>query len=104
MILKSIYIKHLHKAVTLDSKHIEARWVLIELYVSLPKIVGGREENTTKYANELLETSIVDGYFTLGYVVECSNKSESAEKFCKKAIAVSRSEHTCKKNYLVFMK
>ena len=89
--------KHLHKAVTLDSKHIEARWALIELYVSLPKIVLGSEENATKYASELLKISIVDGYLALGHIAERYNKLEKAENYYKKSITIGRSKHTYKK-------
>lgn len=89
--------KHSHKAITLNSKHIEARWALIELYVSLLNIVGESEENATKYANELLKTSTVDGYLALGYIAECSNKPEKVENYYKKAITTGRLEHTCKK-------
>jgi len=54
--------KHLHRAVELDTKHIEARWALVEIYISLPKLVGGSEEKANKFANELLRLSEVDGH------------------------------------------
>ena len=89
--------KHLHKAALLDTTHIETRWALVQLYTSLPKIVGGSESQSKKYANQLLKISKVDGYLALGYVNENNNKPENAEKFYKKALAVGRSEHTYKK-------
>jgi len=89
--------KHLHRAVVLDSKHIEARWALVEIYISLPKIVGGSEVKAKKHANELLELSKVDGYLALGYVAEYNDRPLDAEAHYKKAIAIGGSEHTYSK-------
>lgn len=89
--------KHLHLAVTLDANHIEARWALVEIYISLPKIVGGSEEKAKKYANELLRLSEVDGYLALGYVAEYNDRPEDAEIQYKKAIEVGGSVHTYNK-------
>ena len=86
--------KHLHRAVLLDSKHIEARWALVEIYISLPGIVGGSETKALIYANELLQLSPVDGYLALGYVAEYNNRPDDAEVHYKRAIAVGGSEHT----------
>jgi hypothetical protein len=36
-----------------DSRHIEARWALIELYIKLPGIIGGSETKAIKYSNYL---------------------------------------------------
>ncbi len=89
--------KYLHRAALLDSTHIETRWALVQLYTSLPRIVGGSESQSKIYANQLLKISKVDGYLALGYVNESNNKPEIAEKFYKKAIAVGKSEYTYKK-------
>jgi len=89
--------KHLHLAVELDSKHIEARWALVEIYISLPGIVGGSETKAKKYANELLELSEVDGYLALGYVAEYNDRPMDAEIHYKKAIEVGGSVHTYNK-------
>lgn len=86
--------KHLHKAVELDKNHIEARWALVEIYISLPGIVGGSEAKAKHYAKELLELSEVDGHLALGYVAEYSNRPADAEIHYKKAIAIGGSEHT----------
>jgi len=86
--------KHLHRATELDPKHIEARWALVELYISLPKIVGGSEEKATKYAKQLLQLSTVDGYLALGYVAEYNNRPNDAESYYKKAIETGGSVHT----------
>ena len=89
--------KHLQRAVVLDTKHIEARWALVEIYISLPKIVGGSEVKAKKYAVELLELSKVDGYLALGYVAEYNDRPKDAEIQYKKAIEVGGSVHTYNK-------
>ena len=76
--------KHLHSAVSLDTNHIEARWALVEIYISLPKLVGGSEEKANKYANELLHLSKVDGHLALGYVAEYNDRPKDAEFIIKK--------------------
>lgn len=95
--LVSGFKKHLHKAAELDSEHIEVRWALVEIYVSLPAIVGGSQSKANQYAKELLELSPVDGYLSLGYVAEYYNKPIEAEQYYKKAIAVGGSAHTYSK-------
>jgi tetratricopeptide (TPR) repeat protein len=92
--LVSAIKKHLHKAAELDKKHIEARWALVEIYISLPALVGGSEDKANKYANELLYLSPVDGHLALGYVAEYNNKPTNAEYHYKRAIAIGGSEHT----------
>ena len=89
--------KHLHRAATLDTKHLEVRWALVEIYISLPKIVGGSEVKAKKYANELLELSKVDGHLALGYVAEYNDRPKDAEIQYKKAIEVGGSVHTYNK-------
>jgi len=89
--------KHLHRAVMLDSKHIEARWALVEIYISLPKLVGGSEAKAKKYANQLLQLSKVDGHLALGYVAEYNDRPKDAEHHYKKAIVIGGSAHTYKK-------
>lgn len=79
------------KAAELDSKHIDTRWALVELYVSLPGIVGGSTSKALKYANELENLSKVDGYLAKGYVYEYDDEPELAEKYYKLAIEVGGS-------------
>ena len=80
------------KAISLNPKHIESRWALIELYIQLPGIVGGSESKAIQYSNELLQLSVVDGYLSRGHIEEYFKRYESAEKQYKKAIAVSDSK------------
>ena len=86
--------KHLHKAADLDSTHIEVRWALVEIYISLPTILGGSEEKAKQYANELSKLSLVDGYLALGYVAEYNDRPKDAEMNYRKAIEVGGSMHT----------
>ena len=79
------------KAAELDPNHIDARWALVELYVSLPGIVGGSFSKALKYAEELQKLSKVDGYLAKGYVFEYDNEPELAEKYYKQAIEVGGS-------------
>lgn len=89
--------KHLNKAAELDKKHVDVRWALVELYVSLPGIVGGSEKKALSYANQLLKISPVDGYLAKGYVAEYHDRPMDAEKHYKKAIEVGGSVHTYEK-------
>ena len=78
------------KAAELDPSHIDARWALVELYVSLPGIVGGSNAKALKYANELQKLSKVDGYLAKGYVYEYDDKPKLAETYFKKASKISK--------------
>lgn len=89
--------KHFEHAAKLDSKHIEVRWALVEFYIQLPGIIGGSERKAIKYANELSKISEVDGHLANGYIAEYSDRSEDAERFYKKAIAIGGSPHTYEK-------
>ena len=88
---------HLERASMLDSKHIEARWALVEFYIQLPGIIGGSEKKAIDYANELGTISKVDGYLAKGYIAEYSDRPKDAEHFYKKAIEVGGSPHTYEK-------
>lgn len=78
-------------AASLDPRHIDTRWALVDLYVSLPGIVGGSYSKALKYAQELEELSKVDGYLAKGYVYEYDDEPELAEKYYKLAIKVGGS-------------
>lgn len=79
------------KAAELDPNHIETRWALVELYITLPGIVGGSTSKSLQYANELQAISEVDGYLAKGYVYEYDDEPQLAEKFYKKAVKVGGS-------------
>ena len=79
------------KAAELDPKHIDTRWALVELYMSLPGIIGGSKTKSLKYANELQAISKVDGYLAKGYIYEYDNEPKLAEKYYKDAVKVGGS-------------
>ena len=79
-------------AITLNPKHLEARWALIELNLKLPAIVGGSQAKALQYANELATISPVDGYLARGHIDEYFDRYTQAEVFYKKAIAVGKSK------------
>lgn len=87
----------LEQAAKLDSKHIEARWALVEFYIQLPGIFGGSENKAVQYANELGKISEVDGYLANGYIAEYTDRPKDAERYYKKAIEVGGSPHTYEK-------
>lgn len=91
------------KAVSLNPKHIEARWALIELYIQLPGIVGGSESKAIKYSNELSQLSAVDGYLSRGHIEEYFNRYESAEKQYKKAFELTKSKTAYQKLYNLYV-
>ena len=91
------------KAVSLNPKHIEARWALIELYIQLPGIVGGSESKAIKYSNELSQLSVVDGYLSRGHIEEYFNRYESAEKQYKKAFELTKSKIAYQKLYNLYL-
>jgi tetratricopeptide (TPR) repeat protein len=80
------------KAISLNPKHIESRWALIELYIQLPGIVGGSESKAIKYSNELLRLSPVDGYLSRGHIEEYFKRYKVAEQQYKKAILIGGSK------------
>lgn len=87
----------LERAAKLDTKHIEARWALVEFYIQLPGIFGGSENKANDYANELGKISKVDGYLANGYIAEYTDRPKDAERYYKKAIEVGGSPHTYEK-------
>lgn len=79
------------KAIKLDPGHIDSRWALVELYMQLPRIVGGSEGKAIRYSNELLKLSPIDGYMSRGRIEEYYKRYHSAELQYKKAIAIGGS-------------
>ena len=75
-------------ALKLEPDHIRAHWALIDLYVSIPGIVGGSMSNAYKYAYALKELAPLDGYLALGYVFEYDDQPEKAKKHYLKALSM----------------
>lgn len=88
---------HMEEAARLDPNHIEARWGLVELYLQLPGILGGGEDKSIIFANQLAKISPVDGYLANGHIAETNNRPKDAERYYMKAIEVGGSAHTYEK-------
>lgn len=82
---------HFLKAAALDSKHIDTRWALVQLYIKLPGIIGGSIKKALKYADELKALSLVDGYLAKGFVYDYKNDFQKSEQFYKQAVEVGGS-------------
>ncbi|TDE42485.1 hypothetical protein E0I26_13500 [Flavobacterium rhamnosiphilum] len=85
------------KAISLNPKHIESRWALIEIYIQMPGIVGGSESKAIKYSNELLRLSPVDGYLSRGHIEEYFKRYRVAEQQYRKAILAGGSKTSYQK-------
>lgn len=92
------------KAIALDSKHIEARWALIELNLQLPGIVGGSQSKAIQYSNELMKISPVDGHLSKGHIDEYFDRFSAAEQQYKKAHEIGNSKVTFQKLYQLYLK
>ena len=90
-------------AATLDKKHIETRWALVIFYIELPGIVGGSEKKATKYADELLAISKVDGYLAKGYIDVYYKRYKAAEINLLKAHQIGKSATTYAKLYDLYI-
>lgn len=90
-------------AATLDKKHIETRWALVILYIELPGIIGGSEKKATKYADELLAISKVDGYLAKGYIDVYYKRYKAAEVHLLKAHQIGKSATTYAKLYDLYL-
>jgi len=82
------------KTLTLEPKHIEARWAMIEYYLQVPGIFGGSENKAQHYAKELMTLSPVDGYLSKAHIDEYFKRYKNAEKNYIKAIEIGGSKVT----------
>lgn len=90
-------------AARLDTKHVDARWALVMLYIELPGIVGGSEKKALKYADELMNISKVDGYLAKGYIDEYFERYNKAEINYIKAHEIGNSKTTFQKLYNLYL-
>lgn len=90
-------------AARLDTRHVDARWALVMLYIELPGIVGGSEKRALKYADELMNISKVDGYLSKGYIDEYFDRYKKAEANYIKAHEIGNSKTTFQKLYNLYL-
>ena len=88
---------YLKKAIQLDSKHIDARWALVQIFMELPFVAGGSKSTAEDYADELLSISPVDGHLAYGFIEVYDKNWAKAEKHYKKAVKVGQSETSYQK-------
>jgi tetratricopeptide (TPR) repeat protein len=79
---------YLEKTLELDPEHVEARRVLVELYVKLPGILGGSISKAKTYADELKDLNKVDFYLAQAFIVNEDEGPEEAASLFKMAIEV----------------
>jgi tetratricopeptide (TPR) repeat protein len=89
-------------AASLDPKHIDCRWALIEFYLQVPRFLGGSENKALKFATELLVISPVDGYLARGRIQEYFNRYLKAEPEYRKAFEIGQSKTTFEKLYNLY--
>ncbi|MEM9143307.1 MAG: tetratricopeptide repeat protein [Bacteroidota bacterium] len=90
--------ENLKRAVTLDPEYIEGYWALVDLYVSLPGILGGSTSKALDYAFELKKISPVEGCFALGYVYEYDDSSQKAKTYYMQALTLVGGLDTINRN------
>lgn len=86
--------RELELAASLDPKHIETRWALIEFYLQLPGLLGGSAKKAEEYADELYKISKVDGLLAKGRIAEYTKRIQDAEQYYEKAIEIGGSPLT----------
>ncbi|NAS14177.1 tetratricopeptide repeat protein [Poritiphilus flavus] len=91
---------NLKRAVEIDPGHIQAYWALVDLYVSLPGILGGSNSRAMEYAKRLQSISTLDGYLATGYVYEYDDKPEQAKKAYMQALQLLGNFKTLSRNQL----
>ena len=84
----------------LDPTSLETHWALVDLYVSLPGIVGGSNSKAYSYANNLKGLSPLDGYLAIGYIHEYNEEPEKARSNYMKAFKLLDSYQENTRNQL----
>lgn len=89
-----------NKTLTLNPNHIGAHWALIDLYVSLPGIVGGSYNKAYELAKELKTISPLDGYLAMGYIYEYDGEPLKAKSSYFQALDLVREGKEFERNQL----
>ena len=84
----------------LDPGSIATHWALVDLYVTLPRIVGGSYSKALGYAKQLQELSPLDGYLAIGYIQEYNDEREKARSNYMKAFNLLDSYSETSRNQL----
>jgi len=68
------------KAAYLNPKSIGVQWALVDLYITLPGILGGSTSKAFDHAKKLKSISLIDGYLAMGYVHEYDENPAQAKE------------------------
>jgi len=96
--------KYLKQAADLDSKHVDVRWALLELYLELPGVIGGSIDTAKNYAEQLQNISPVDGALAYGRIADYEEDFNAAEKHYKNAVKIGGSKTCYNKLIDLYMK
>jgi len=93
--------KYLEKAVQLDPKHVQARRVLVELYIKLPGILGGSFDKAQGFADELESLNKVDYYLAHAFILKEEKSLAESEVYFKKALEAHQNLASSKKRNIL---
>ncbi len=93
--------KYLEKAVELDPKHVQARRVLVELYIKLPGILGGSLDKAQGFANDLEDLNKVDYFLAQAFILKEEKGLAESEVFFKKALEAHQNLASHKKRNIL---
>lgn len=71
--------ENLKRAVILNPKSVGMQWALVDLYITLPGILGGSTSKAFDHAKELKSISPIDGYLAMGYIHEYDRDPKKAK-------------------------
>ncbi len=91
------------KSASLDKRHIDVRWGLIEFYTSVPVILGGSKSKAYDFAQELLEISPIEGHFALAYLYGLDKETQKAKNHLEKTIPYFKKMSSMPRNQLNYM-
>ncbi|WP_141402385.1 tetratricopeptide repeat protein [Sediminicola luteus] len=85
-------------AVALDPKNREARWALIDFYVSVPGLVGGSFEKAMQQVEALMAISPMEGHLAKSYVYEYEEEEQLAQDEAELAYRLLKQYGPIKRN------
>lgn len=85
----------IEKTVELDSKHVEARWVLMELYDELPFFLGGSDSMAHEMIDQIKAISPLEGALAKAYYLSKNQRIAEAIQAYKRAMALALASNNC---------
>lgn len=71
--------ENLKRAAILNPKSVRMQWALVDLYITLPGILGGSTSKAFDHAKKLKSLSPIDGYLAMGYIHEYDQDPKKAK-------------------------